>query len=354
MDEEVVKSVQYYDPALREGLPLMPAMLQQMVDAIELVLDEESTDEELAQAADRLQTSAARIREVAQGLTPDLTADGAEAKDGMLRAAGGADELSGSLLIAVALQTLHEALEPIAAGASVSPDALVGTVKLLQDSASSLRNAAAYMEEFGPGTPDRPALISGLRDTASGLEEVAGLYWLRDGTTKTYNALEPMARGEYLTVESYEATTTLLWNSALELRAAATKLESTGPGTPDRPALVSGLRQAAAGLEELAGVHELKMTTQKGLAFAQMMTPSPLPTADKVNPAVDDMPITVARLRHTVDRLVATGPGTSSRPELIDGLNQAADELEANTPNAEMLRGLVNGRPLTDPILWNA
>ena len=50
-DSGVVKDVQYYDPALREGLPLMPAMLQQMVDAMELALDEESTSAELAQAA---------------------------------------------------------------------------------------------------------------------------------------------------------------------------------------------------------------------------------------------------------------------------------------------------------------
>ena len=42
MDAGIVKDVQYYDPALRKGLPLMPAMLQQMVDAMKLALDEHS------------------------------------------------------------------------------------------------------------------------------------------------------------------------------------------------------------------------------------------------------------------------------------------------------------------------
>ncbi len=37
----------------------------------------------------------------------------------------------------------------------------------------------------------------------------------------------------YLTDEIRDATTTLLWNTAPELRAAATELESTGPGTSE-------------------------------------------------------------------------------------------------------------------------
>jgi len=51
MDSGVIKSVQYYDPALREGLPLMPDMTQQMVDAIELVVKNQPTSENLTLAA---------------------------------------------------------------------------------------------------------------------------------------------------------------------------------------------------------------------------------------------------------------------------------------------------------------
>ncbi len=192
-DSGVVKGVQYYDQALREGLPLMPGMLQQMVDAMELSLDEESTTAQLAQAAANLQASAARIRDVANGLTEDLTASGATARDGMLEAADGAEELAGSLLLGDALQKLHDALAPIAAGATVTEAVLRATVADLRATAPTLRTAADALEATGPGSSARPVLISGLRDTADGLEEIAGLYWLRDGIIKTNNALKPVA-----------------------------------------------------------------------------------------------------------------------------------------------------------------
>ena len=418
-DSGVVKDVQYYDPALREGLPLMPAMLQQMVEAMEMALAEESTSAELAQAAANLQASASHIRDVANGLTDSLTASGATARDGMLEAAGGAEELAGSLLLGDALQKLHDALAPVAAGETVSDPVLRSTVQLLRDTAPTLRTMADALAVSGPGTADRPTLIaglrdtangleevaglywlrdgitktnnalkpisegqsitngsltttvtvlrdtapelraaatelertgpgtvterptliSGLRDTANGLEEVAGLYWLRDGLTKTYNALVPMAAGDSLTDEIRDATTTSLWDTAPQLRAAATELERTGPGTvTERPTLVAGLRQAADGMEELAGVYELKNCAQKGLEFALLLTPDPYPTQEDVDAGIDEMSVTLDRLDDTVDRLEATGPGTSARPELIAGLNQAATELEEYQPQAELLR----------------
>ncbi|MDM7999826.1 MAG: MMPL family transporter [Dehalococcoidia bacterium] len=512
-DSGVVKDVQYYDQALREGLPLMPGLLQEMVNAMELALDEESTTAELAQAAADLQASAAHVREVANRLTNDLTASGAEARDGMLEAADGAEELAGSLLLGDALEKLHDALSPIVAEETITEPVLRATAAGLRETAPALRSMADQLETTGPGTPARPILISGLRDTANGLEEVAGLYWLRDGIiktndalrpiadgqavttetcrataqmllatapelraaaaaleatgpgtvdqrpvliaglrdtangleevaglywlrdgiTKTYNALKPIVYGQTITTETCRTTVAMLNSTAPELRAAADLLEATGPGTPEerptliaglrdtadgleevgglywlhdgltksynalrplaygqyltdqdrdatttalwntapemraeanfltartgtsaRADLISGLRQSADGLEELAGLYELKNCAQKGLEFALMMTPDPLPTAEQVDPAVDEMPITVTRLRDAVARLEATAPGTSARPELIDGLDQAADELEANLSNAEMLRGLVDGRPWTDLILYLA
>lgn len=497
-DSGVVKGVQYYDQALREGLPLMPGMLQQMVDAMELALDEESTTADLAQAAANLQASAARIREVANGLTDDLTAAGETAKDGMLEAADGAEELAGSLLLGDALQKLHDALAPIveekamteavlratvadlqgtaptlrtAADALVAsgpgssarpvlisglrdtangleevaglywlrdgiiktdnalkpvandeiitPEALRATVTLLRGTAPELRAAATALEATGPGTPgERETLIQGLRDTANGLEEVAGLYWLRDGIiktynslkpivygqtittetcrataqmlnstapelrtaaallvasgpgtveerptlidgllqtadgleevgglywlndglTKSYNALKPLAYGDNLTDEIRDTTTTLLWNTAPEMRAAANDLEAAGPGTSARAELVSGIRQSADGLEELAGVYELKNCAQKGLEFANLLVPDPYPSQASVDAGIDEMYVTLDRLQDAIARLEATGPGTVDRPDLIDGLNQAVDELEAYTPQAELLR----------------
>ncbi len=159
-------------PGTPRGAAANAGMLQQMVDAMELALDEESTTAELAQAADNLQASAAHIRDVANGLTHNLTASGATARDGMLQAADGAEELAGSLLLGDALQKLHDALAPIAAGEAVSDAVLRATVTDLRGTAPTLRTAATALEATGPGSSARPVLISGLRDTANGLEEI--------------------------------------------------------------------------------------------------------------------------------------------------------------------------------------
>ncbi len=114
MDSGVIKSVQYYDPALREGLPLMPDMTQQMVDAIELVVNNQPTSENLTLAAAGLQASAVRIDEAANRIAGNLTANGQAAKDGMLQAADGAEELAGTLVLRDAIQKLFDALDRVA------------------------------------------------------------------------------------------------------------------------------------------------------------------------------------------------------------------------------------------------
>ncbi len=145
---------------------------------------------------------------------------------------------------------------------------------MLNSTATELRAAAKdLLVATGPGTVDqRPTLISGLRDTANGLEEIAGLYWLRDGLTKTYNALVPMAAGTPLTDEIRDTTTTLLWNSAPEMRAAADALVRRGPAPPPERTLSPESARAPDGLEELAGVYELKNCAQKGYEFASMLS----------------------------------------------------------------------------------
>ena len=85
---------------------------------------------------------------------------------------------------------------------------------------------------------------------------MAGLYWLRDGISKTHNALEPISSGLTIATETCRATVQSLRSTAPELRAAATELERTGPGTvEERPTLISGLRDTANGLEEVAGLY---------------------------------------------------------------------------------------------------
>ena len=330
MESGIVKGVQYYDPAMREGLPLMPGILQQMVDAIEMALDEESTSAQLAQASADLQAAAARLTEVANGLTQNLTANGQTALDGIYQAADGAEELAGTLLLADALRKLHDALAPIAAGETVSEAALRATVADLQATAPPLRVAADDLDATGPGTSARPELITGLRDTANGLEEIAGLYWLRDGITKTNNALRPIAQNQTITTDTCRTTAAMLRNTAPELRAAAAALEATGPGTVDqRPTLIAGLRDTANGLEEVAGLYWLRDgLTKTRNALLPIVNGQELSLATR-QATIDLLRATAPELRAAADLLVATGPGTvDQRPTLIDGLRQSADGLD--------------------------
>ena len=177
MESGVVKGVQYYDPALREGLPATVGALEQMVDAIELALDENATSAQLAQAAAGLLASADNLTDVANSLSGTLlTATGSTTLDGMLQAIDGSEELAGTLLLRDALGKLQGALAPIADNQTVSEEIIRTTVADLQATAPPLRVAADSLEATGPGTSARPDLIAGLRDTANGLEEVAGLY----------------------------------------------------------------------------------------------------------------------------------------------------------------------------------
>ncbi len=94
-------------------------------------------------------------------------------------------------------------------------------------------------------------------------------------------------------------------------------------------------------MEELAGVYELKNCAQKGYEFASMLVLIPYPAQADVDAGIDEMYVTDNRLLDAVARLEATGPGTSARPDLIDGLNQAHAQLVAYLPQAEQLRNPV-------------
>ncbi len=356
MDSGVVKGVQYYDAALRGGLPLVPPVLQQMVDAIELALNDNATSAQLAQAAAQLQASAASLGEAADGLADNLTAltaAGVDAVNGMVQAVDGARELAGTLLLKDALTKLHNALGPIAAGQSVTEDVLRATVADLQATAPPLRVAADDLEATGPGTSARPQLIAGLRDTANGLEEIAGLYWLREGIARTNSALRPIAENQPVPTETCRTTATMLRNTAPELRAAAAALEAAGPGTVDqRPTLIAGLRDTANGLEEVAGLYWLRDGITKTNNALRPIAENQAITTDTCRATATMLRNSAPDLRAAAAALEATGPGTvDQRPTLVAGLRDTANGLEEVAGLYWLREGLGKTRDALKPIV---
>ncbi len=83
---------------------------------------------------------------------------------------------------------------------------------------------------------------------------MAGLYWLREGLTKTGNALQAALAGRDVSHETLEANAQSLQQTAPKVKTAATAL-TAGLGTSARPTLIAGLRESADGLVELAAVY---------------------------------------------------------------------------------------------------
>ncbi len=196
---------------------------------------------------------------------------------------------------------------------------------MLNNAALELR-AAADALATEPGTSARPTLIAGLRDSANGLEEIAGLYWLRDGLTRTQNALQPIVDNQPVSTDTCRSTALMLNNAAPELRAAANALAAK-PGTSARPTLIAGLRDSANGLEEIAGLYWLR----DGLAKTQNAL---RPIVDNQTVSTDTCRSTASMLNNAAPELraaadaLAAKPGTSARPALIAGLRDSANGLE--------------------------
>ena len=249
-EQGIVKDAQYYDPALRDGVPQLPPVLEQIIVTIKLVTGGNATSEQLLQASDDLKASAAGLRSAANGFADEsLTDGGRQGRDGMLQAADQVDELSATVL-------------------------------------------------------------------------------MRDGLQKTYDALLPVTTGEVLTPEVREATVAEMKETAVALSAAAAYLEATGPGSSNRPTLVSGLKQFGEQGPMLAAMYEAKYAAQLGRDFALMLTADNLPTAAAMNAVVADMQATAARLDATIAYVEQTVPDSETRQTLLDGLNSAASQME--------------------------
>ncbi len=248
-DQGIVKDAQYYDPALREGAPLLPPVLEQIIGTIRMITEGDPTSEQLLQTAADLKSSAAGLRAAANGFADDaLTGGGKQARAGMLQAADQIDELSATVLT-------------------------------------------------------------------------------RDGLQKLYDALLPLSTGEVLTVEAREATVTGLKATAARLGEAAAYLESTGPGSSNRPTLISGLKQFAEQAPLLAATCEAKYAAQLGRNFAVMLTGESLPTAAATSAVVTDMTATGERLTATVAYVEQTVPDSETRQAILAGLSSAATQM---------------------------
>ena len=288
---------------------------------------------------------------------------------GLRDTANGLEEVAGLYWLRDGITKTNSALGPIAENQTVTTETCRDTAQMLRDAAPELRAAAAALEATGPGTVDqRPTLIAGLRDTANGLEEVAGLYWLRDGLTKTRDALKPIVDGLALSPETRQATIDLLRATAPELRTAADLLVATGPGTVDqRPTLIDGLRQAADGLDEVAGLYHGLYWLRVGLGQTydalETIVNDETVTTDQCRATATALVDSAADLRTAAAELEATGPATASRDTLVSGLRQAANGLEevaglywlrdGLTKSYDALVPMAAGDPLTDEIRDN-
>ncbi len=164
-EQGIVKDAQYYDPALREGVPQVVPVLEEMVAAIQLILGGNATSEQLIAASDHLKATGAQLRAAADSYSDDILTDGGkQGRAGMRQGADGAGEIAGLLLLYDGLQKTYDALLPVTQGAVLTPEVRDATV--LEMKATATRLSADGRLPRGHGPRHRRPINPGLRAQA--------------------------------------------------------------------------------------------------------------------------------------------------------------------------------------------
>ncbi len=335
------------------GLYWMGNALAMTQNALKPIVDGQDISPETIQATTKLlRETAPLLRAVAIELSAyePKTSESETMIAGLRDSANGLEEIAGLYWLRDGLTKTQNALKPVVEGQVVTTEACRATAAELRATAPELRAAANALVASGPGTSARPTLIAGLRDSANGLEEIAGLYWLRDGLTQTYNALKPIVDRQDISPDGLEATTQMLRDSASELRAAATALDIPESGTSARPTLISGLRDSANGLEEIAGLYRLRDGLTKTRNALQPIVDGDVVTTETCRATAQMLNNGAQQLRATADAL-GTEPGTSARPTLISGLRESANGLEEIAGLYWLRDGLTRTRNALQPVV---
>ena len=224
------------------------------------------------------------------------------------------------------LEKMIAAMKLISEG-NPTPEQLYQASDDLKASAAHLTGEAnrlsADIMTTGAGKP----AYNGLIQATDGAEELSVTCLAADAARKTYDALLPMTQGAVLTAEEREARVAEFKATAARLTAALAYLEATGPGTADRPTLVSGLKQFAEQAPLLAAMHELKYAAQLGVSMTDLFLGGGLPSVADVEAAMADMQTTGARLAAITAYVEQNVPDSPTRQTMLDGLNQASSQM---------------------------
>ncbi len=249
-EEGKVKDVQYLDPALRTGVPLVPPVLEDMVAAMRLILSGSATSEQMIAASDHLRVESDQLRAAANTYTDDmLTSSGKQGRAGMYQAADGAGEIGGLLLLYDGLQKTYNTLLPVTEGVELTAAVREATVTEMKATAKRLSDMAAYLEATGPGTADRATLVAGLKQFGEQGPMLAAMYEAKYAAQlgRDFANMLVLDPGEALpTAAAVMAVTTDMQETGQRLTAIIAYVEANVPDSPTRQTLMEGLNSASS------------------------------------------------------------------------------------------------------------
>ena len=247
----IVKDVQYYDPVLRNGVPLVPPVLEEMIAGLQLILGDNTTSAQLIAASDGLKASGARLQAAANAFPADsVTLNGKMGLDGMRQGADGAAEIAGLLLLYDGLQKTYNALLPVTQGAVLTPEVREATVADMKATAVRLSDMAAYLEATGPGTADRATLVSGLKQFGQQGPMLAAMYEAKYAAQLGRDFAVMLTSDNLPSAAAVNAVVVDMQATAERLSATITYVEQTVPESETRQTLLDGLNSAASQMDQ--------------------------------------------------------------------------------------------------------
>ncbi len=229
-------------------------------------------------------------------------------------------------LVPDALRDMLGASEAVIAGAP--SEQLLALSDELRAKSDSLRAAAAAFPLEDIAYAGREGLTQG-GQAVDGSAEIAGMLILVDSLNKVYDALYPMTQGEYLTKEVRDAKVVEMKAMVARLADMGAYLEATGPGTPDRGQILTGVAQLAEQGPLLAAMYEAKWMAQLGLTLVDTMTPGEqLPSVAAVDALVVEMQDTAARLTSIIAYVEQNVPQSDLRDSTLAQLRDGASQFQ--------------------------
>ncbi len=266
-EQGVVLDAQYNDPVMREWMPMVPAVLEDMAAAARAVLNG-APSEELIARSDRLKAASTALRAKAQTFQPEaLSFAGNQALIQGGQAVDGSAEIAGTLLFADAIEKVYGALYPMTQGEYLTAEVREAKVAEMKAMVARLSEMGAYLEATGPGTADRPTMLDGIKQFSEQGPLLAAMYEAKWASQLGIRLVDALTAPQLPTVAEVDALVVDMQDTAARLTSVIAYIEQNVPQSDLRDSTLAQLRSGASQYQMFGAT--LMPILSKALALAE-------------------------------------------------------------------------------------